>query len=125
MVDAAERDGELIAHLAAECARLHEAEVVGIGGLAGAHQAGLLSDKPKVLLVAIASRFGKLEHAIVDAGAPAATVSSAPAIGVTGAGPSDASAIADAVIVDSFRSKASSTSLASLAVRRFLLASAA
>ena len=38
MMPAAEWDRELIAHLAAERARLRESEVMGIGGLAAAHE---------------------------------------------------------------------------------------
>ena len=68
VVGPAERHGELVAHLAAERARLHEAEVVGVGGLAGADQAGLLRDEPQVLLVAVAARCGDGQHALVDAG---------------------------------------------------------
>ena len=46
VVDAAERHRELIAHLAAECARLRKAEVVGIAGFSRTNQAGMSSDKP-------------------------------------------------------------------------------
>ena len=42
VVDATERDGELIADLAAKRARLHEAKMVRIRGFAGTYQAGLL-----------------------------------------------------------------------------------
>ena len=46
VVDAAERHRELIAYLAAECARLRKAEVVGIAGFSRTYQAGMSSDKP-------------------------------------------------------------------------------
>jgi hypothetical protein len=49
------RHGEFIAGLAAERARLQVANVVRVGWLATADQAGLLCDKAKVLPVAIAS----------------------------------------------------------------------
>ena len=52
---AAERHRELVAGLAAERARLHEAQMVGIRRLAAAQQARLLGDKSQVLLVAIAA----------------------------------------------------------------------
>src|SRR5262245_59107303 len=54
MMPATERDGELIADLAAERARLCESEVVGIRRLAAAQEAFLLGDVAKVLPVAIA-----------------------------------------------------------------------
>jgi hypothetical protein len=45
MVRAAERHRELIARLAAQRARLHKSDVMGVGGLAAAQQAGLLRNK--------------------------------------------------------------------------------
>ena len=41
MVDAAKRDGELIAHSAAESTRLSKAEMVGLAGMTSARKAGL------------------------------------------------------------------------------------
>ena len=41
MVDAAKRDGELVAHPAAESARLSKAEMVGLAGMTPAREAGL------------------------------------------------------------------------------------
>ena len=41
MVDAAKRDGELIAHPAPESTRLSKAEMVGLAGMTPAHEAGL------------------------------------------------------------------------------------
>src|SRR5215471_16203939 len=63
---AAERDGELVAHFAAERAGLGEAQVMRVGWLATANDTGLRGDKPKMLLVAVAARFGDCEDALVD-----------------------------------------------------------
>ena len=41
MVDAAKRNGELIAHPAAESTRLSKAEMVGLAGMTSAREAGL------------------------------------------------------------------------------------
>src|SRR5262245_15006061 len=62
-----ERDSELIADLAAERTGLGETTVVGIRGLAAAHESGLLGDVSQVLPVAIATRGGDREDALVDA----------------------------------------------------------
>jgi len=67
MMPAAEWDGELIADLAAERARLREPEVMGIRGLAAAHETRLLGDVAQVLPVAIAARSSDREDALVDA----------------------------------------------------------
>ena len=64
---AAERDGEFVARLAAERARLHVAQMVGIGWLAATDEARLLHDTAKVLRVAIATRGSNGEDALVDA----------------------------------------------------------
>jgi hypothetical protein len=56
VMPATKRDRELIADLAAECAGLGEAQVVGIRGLAAAHETCLLGDIAQVLPVAIATR---------------------------------------------------------------------
>ena len=52
VVDPAKRDGELVADLATEGARLHKAEMVGIAGLSTTYQARERGDKIEVLLVA-------------------------------------------------------------------------
>ena len=65
-MDAAERDRELVARLAAERARLHVAQVMRVGRLAAADQAGLLGDVAQVVPVAVAARCGDREHALVD-----------------------------------------------------------
>src|SRR5262249_55563796 len=67
MMPAAEWDRKLIADLAAERTRLHEAEVVRVRGLAAAHKARLLGDIAKVLAVAVATRSGDCEETFVDA----------------------------------------------------------
>ena len=66
MMGTAERDREFIARFTTKRARLHELQVMGIGGLAGAQEAGLLGNVPEVLLVAVAARRAQREHALVD-----------------------------------------------------------
>src|SRR4029453_3727161 len=66
MMPSAEWDRELIADLAAERTGLGESEVVGVRGLAAAHEARLLGDIAKVLPVAIAPRGRNREDALVD-----------------------------------------------------------
>src|SRR4029450_3123828 len=64
---AAKWDRELIADLAAERARLGEPKVVGVRGLAAAHETSLLGDIAKVFSVAIATRRSNREGALCDA----------------------------------------------------------
>ena len=59
MMHAAERHRELIADLAAECRGLCEAQMMGVGGLASAHNTWLGRDKLTVELVAQSARFGR------------------------------------------------------------------
>ena len=59
MMHAAERHRELIADLAAECHGLCEAQMMGVGGLATAHNTGLGRHKLAVKLVAQSARFGR------------------------------------------------------------------
>ena len=66
VMTAAERDGELVADLAAEGAALCEAQVVGVAGLAPADQARLLGDMPDVIAVADPARFRERQFALVD-----------------------------------------------------------
>jgi len=61
-----ERYREFIARLAAERAGLDELQVMGIGRLAAAQQAGLLGHEPQVLLVAVPARRAQHENALVD-----------------------------------------------------------
>ena len=65
---AAERDGEFVARLAAERARLHVAQMVGIGWLAATDEARLLHDTAKVLRVAIATRCSNRDVPLEDEG---------------------------------------------------------
>src|SRR5262249_42848343 len=67
MVPSAERDSELVADLAAERTWLRESKMVGVRGLAAAHEARLLGDIAKVLPVAIAPRRRHCQHALIDA----------------------------------------------------------
>src|SRR5262249_50738757 len=67
MVPPAERDSELVTDLAAQRAGLGESEMVGVRGLAAAHEACLLGNIAKVLPVAIAARRRHRQHAFVDA----------------------------------------------------------
>src|SRR5262249_5727251 len=67
MVPAAERDSDLVTDLAAQRAGLGESKMVGVRGLAAAHEARLLGDIAKVLSVAIAPRSRKGQHALIDA----------------------------------------------------------
>lgn len=54
---AAQRDGELVADLAAERSGLGECQMMGIARGLLAHQAGLPADKRQVRLAALAGRF--------------------------------------------------------------------
>src|SRR6266511_4129160 len=67
VMHAAERDREFVARLAAERARLHVAQMMGIGWLAATDEPRLLHDTAKVLPVAIATRGRHGEDALVDA----------------------------------------------------------
>ena len=67
MVAAAQRDGELIADLAAERAVLREAQMVGVRRSAAANQAGLFGHELDVLLVTKAAWLRKSQQALVDA----------------------------------------------------------
>src|SRR5262245_18446033 len=68
MVPTAERDCELVTDLAAQRPGLGESKMVGVRGLAAAHEARLLGDIAKVLPVAIAARRRHREYALIDAG---------------------------------------------------------
>jgi hypothetical protein len=56
MVPAAERDGELVADLAAERSGLGKSQMVGVRRPSAANQARLLGDRPDVLAVADPAR---------------------------------------------------------------------
>ena len=66
MMSTAERDGEFVADLAPERAMLGKANVVCIGGLPSADQAGLRRDELQVVLVPKAARLGKRQDAFID-----------------------------------------------------------
>jgi hypothetical protein len=66
VMPAAERDGEFVAHFAAERPRLQVAKMMRIGLFAAADQARLLGNIAKVLAVTIAPRCGNDERALVD-----------------------------------------------------------
>jgi len=68
MVSTAERNGELIAHLAAQCSRLRKAEMMRIGRLAPADQTGLRRHKIKVRFVARPPRFAEGQLIFYDSG---------------------------------------------------------
>jgi len=68
MMSTAQRDRELVADLAAEGAGLRVANMMGIAGLAAAHEARLQAHEVPVLLVAIAPRLTESEHAFIDRG---------------------------------------------------------
>jgi hypothetical protein len=57
MVGAAKRNHKFVAGFAAECSRLHEPQMMRVGGFSVAEHTGLLGDKSKVLVVAIVARF--------------------------------------------------------------------
>ena len=67
MMDPAQRRNEFIAHLAAERTRLHEPQMMGIGGFSPAHETGLLRDKPEMFLIATPPRLGDCKDALVYA----------------------------------------------------------
>jgi hypothetical protein len=67
MMPATEWDRELIADLAAERTGLGETKVVGVRGLAAAHETRLLGDVAQMLPIALATRRSDRENALVDA----------------------------------------------------------
>src|SRR5262249_24027674 len=66
MMRATERDGELVAHFATECAQLREAQVMRVRRSPSANQARLFHDMPDMVAVAKATRFRKGEHTFFD-----------------------------------------------------------
>jgi hypothetical protein len=56
MMSAAQRDGELVAHLAAERAGLGKSQMVGVRGLSAANQARVRGDRSDVVPVADPTR---------------------------------------------------------------------
>ena len=126
VMDAAQGGNEFVAHLPAECTRLHKAQVVGIGRFSPAHETRLLGDEPEMLFVAIATRLGNRQHALVDSpgrisslGIRHSLLGGGPLVAATPetVGVSPGSACKNS---DNLSSNAFSTSLASAAVRLFL-----
>ena len=68
MVRTAERNRELVADLATECAMLSVAEMMSLGRLPPANEARLFGDKIAMGFVAHSARFRNREGALVDAG---------------------------------------------------------
>ena len=58
-MDPANRNGELVAHAASECARLCEGEVMRIRRHAAAHKAGLPHNELPVVLIAQTNRLAQ------------------------------------------------------------------
>ena len=56
MVNSAERDGKLVARLAAQSPRLRETKMVSLARLSAAHDAGVISHEAQVVLVTVAAR---------------------------------------------------------------------
>jgi hypothetical protein len=65
-MDPTQGDSEFVADLSAERARLHEAKMVGIGGLSPTHKACLLGNESEMLFVAVAPRLVERKGAFVD-----------------------------------------------------------
>ena len=68
VVNAAERDHEFITHPPAQRSWLHKTEVVGIGMLSPTHKTRLLSNKPQMLFIAMATRLRNRKNTRVDIG---------------------------------------------------------
>ncbi len=66
MMAAAQRDGELVAHLAAQSPVLRKAQVMSVGRLAAANETGMLGNEPDMLAIAKPTWFGEGEGALVD-----------------------------------------------------------
>ena len=68
MMRAAQRDREFVADLEAESAGLRKPQMVGVGGLPAADEAGLFGHEPQMLLVPQPFALGQGQDAFVDAG---------------------------------------------------------
>ena len=66
MVPPAQRDGELVTHLAPECSALRKSKVVSIGGLPPANQTRMLGDKLDVMTVTNPARLRQCQNALID-----------------------------------------------------------
>ena len=61
MMEATERDGKFIAHLATDCKRLRKLDVVGIAGCSATYQTGLRRYKPQVFPISFADRLAECD----------------------------------------------------------------
>jgi hypothetical protein len=68
MMSSAQRDSKLIAHLAAQRAVLHKAQMMGIRRSATANQTGLTGHMSNVLAVANPTRLRQCQYALIDYG---------------------------------------------------------
>jgi hypothetical protein len=66
VVSTTQRDGELIADLAAQRSLLRKAQMVRIRWLSRANQARLLSDVPNVVSIAKPTDLRQAQHVLVD-----------------------------------------------------------
>jgi hypothetical protein len=66
VMDSAQRDSEFVAHFSAERTRLHEAKMMGIGGLSPTYETRLLGDEAEMFFIAVAFRLGNRKGAFVD-----------------------------------------------------------
>ena len=66
VMNPAQRNSEFVADLVAQSSPLCESEVMGIGRLASADEAGLGRDEPQVRLVAEPLEFANWKHTLVD-----------------------------------------------------------
>src|SRR5205807_2441842 len=66
VMDSTKWYSKFIARLAAQGAWLRESQVMGVRRLAAAQKAGMLGNKPKMLLVAVATRHTQGQSALVD-----------------------------------------------------------
>ena len=64
-MNSAQRGDKFVAHFSTERTWLHEAKMVGIGRPSPTHQTCLLGDEAKMLLIAVATRFGDRKGALV------------------------------------------------------------
>ena len=69
MMRAAERDGEFVADLLSQSARLRKAKMVRVGRFAAADEAGSFGHKPQMLFVPFPFGLRQGQDAFVDAGA--------------------------------------------------------
>ena len=129
VMDSAQRGDKFITHLPAECTRLHEAQMMGIGRFSPAYETRLFGDEPQMLFVAIATRLSDCEHALVDRQrthrfSGLAGAASSGAVASVSRPSSDRGQARQAqpwTNSDNLSANASSTSLASAAARLFLV----